>query len=69
MTRVHFFFKAKKKMAAANLDHEYAPIGGIAEFCSLAAKLAFGENSPVIKDKLVSVWPAVSSCCVQTHIL
>jgi len=42
-------------MAAANLDHEYAPIGGIGDFCTLAAKLAFGENSSVIKDKLVSI--------------
>ena len=36
------------------MDHEYAPIGGIADFCALAAKLAFGENSSVIKDKLVN---------------
>jgi aspartate aminotransferase len=45
--------QAEKKMEAAHLDHEYAPIGGNADFSDLAAKLAFGDNSPVIKNKLV----------------
>ncbi len=39
---------------AKNLDKEYAGIGGIAEFCSEAAKLSFGPDSSVIKNGLVS---------------
>lgn len=35
------------------MDKEYAGIVGIPEFCSAAAKLAFSENSVVIKDQLV----------------
>lgn len=35
------------------MDKEYAGIVGIPEFCSAAAKLAFSENSIVIKDQLV----------------
>lgn len=46
--------EAEKKVAAANLDHEYLPIGGNAKFCQAAAELAFGADSPVIKDKVVS---------------
>lgn len=36
------------------MDHEYATIIGIPEFTVEVAKLAFGEDSVVIKDKLVS---------------
>lgn len=35
---------------AARLNKEYAPIGGEAEFCKEAAKLAFGETSSVITE-------------------
>merc|ERR1711963_1130005 len=35
---------------ASRLNKEYAPIGGEAEFCKEAAKLAFGENSNVITE-------------------
>ena len=30
----------------------YAPIGGEGNFCKEAAKLAFGDNSPVVKEGL-----------------
>lgn len=33
-----------------NLDKEYLPIGGLADFCKNAATLALGENSPVTKE-------------------
>lgn len=42
--------KAEQKIMAARLNKEYAPIGGEAEFCKEAAKLAFGENSNVITE-------------------
>ena len=37
-------------MIAAKLNKEYAPIGGESDFCKEAAKLAFGADSPVLKD-------------------
>ena len=45
--------KAEKLIEKDNLDKEYAPISGIPEFCQASAKLAFGDNSKVIKDQLV----------------
>ncbi len=36
------------------MDKEYAGIVGIPDFCSAAARLAFQEDSVVIKDQLVS---------------
>ena len=46
--------EAEKKITAANLDHEYLPIGGNAKFCQAAAELAFGNGSPIVQNKLVS---------------
>jgi len=40
--------KAEQNIIAQKLNKEYAPIGGEPEFCKEAAKLAFGDNSPVI---------------------
>jgi len=45
--------KAEQLIASENLDKEYAPISGLADFCQASAKLAFGDNSPVIKNQLV----------------
>ena len=42
-------------MFESNLDKEYAAIGGSAEYCQDVAKLAFGDDSSVIKNKLVSL--------------
>jgi len=42
--------KAEQNIMAAKLNKEYAPIGGEAEFCKEAAKLAFGETSSVITE-------------------
>ncbi|XP_071092053.1 aspartate aminotransferase, mitochondrial-like [Haliotis cracherodii] len=44
--------KAEQKMLAANLDKEYLPISGLADFCTASAQLAFGDDSPAIKNKL-----------------
>lgn len=41
--------KAEAQIAAKNLDKEYLPIGGLAEFCKASAELALGENSEVLK--------------------
>lgn len=48
-------WQAEQALTSGNLDKEYAPIGGTPEFCLESAKLAFGDNSPVIKDGRVSV--------------
>lgn len=45
--------KAEEKLSELNLDKEYLPISGLPEFRAAAAKLAFGEKSRVIVDKLV----------------
>ena len=37
---------------AAQLNKEYAPIGGEGDFCKESAKLAFGADSAVVKDGL-----------------
>ncbi|KAL9631248.1 MAG: hypothetical protein Q9204_004318 [Flavoplaca sp. TL-2023a] len=36
-----------------NLNHEYLPIAGLAEFTSAAQKLMLGAESPAVKDKRV----------------
>lgn len=45
---------AEEQLAARKLDHEYAPIHGLADFTAAAARLAFGEKSRVITEGLVS---------------
>ena len=45
--------QAERRLAESNVDHEYAPIDGPQNFKDLAAKLAYGADSPVIKNKLV----------------
>lgn len=45
--------KAEQLITKENLDKEYAPISGLPEFCQATAKLAFGDNSSVIKNQLV----------------
>jgi aspartate aminotransferase, mitochondrial len=44
--------QAEKLLAAQNLDKEYAGITGVPDFCEASAKLLFGANSNVIKNKL-----------------
>lgn len=47
-------------MHAAKHDKEYLPITGLAEFTKLAAQLAYGEDSPVIKGGLVAATQSIS---------
>merc|ERR1719262_786294 len=44
--------KAELSIVEQRLNKEYAPIGGEGDFCKEAAKLAFGDNSPVVKEGL-----------------
>ncbi|XP_068620799.1 aspartate aminotransferase, mitochondrial [Battus philenor] len=50
--------KAEEVIYKKALNHEYAPIGGEASYTDAVAKLAFGEDSPVLKGKI--------NCTVQT---
>lgn len=43
-----------------NLDHEYAPIGGSAEFCKLTAELALGSDSPAIAANALATIQTIS---------
>ncbi|RWS25376.1 aspartate aminotransferase-like protein [Leptotrombidium deliense] len=43
--------RAEEMLMQKQLDKEYAPISGNAEFCKASALLAFGDNSPVITEK------------------
>ena len=38
-----------------NLNHEYLPIAGLADFTNAAQKLILGEESPAIKEKRVGL--------------
>jgi len=42
--------QAEQNVVARSLNKEYAPIGGEGDFCKEAAKLAFGDSSPVITE-------------------
>jgi len=42
--------KAEKLIMDRELNKEYAPIGGEGDFCNESAKLAFGNDSSVVKD-------------------
>ncbi|CAL8069109.1 unnamed protein product [Calicophoron daubneyi] len=43
--------EAESRIISRNMDHEYAPISGIPEFCKEAAKLALGEKSKPLEEK------------------
>lgn len=43
--------KAEEMIMSRNLDKEYLPIGGMSDFCSAAARLAFGDESDVIQSE------------------
>lgn len=44
--------QAESNIFNASLNKEYAPIGGEGDFCKESAKLAFGDDSVVVKDGL-----------------
>ncbi len=46
--------QAEKLLAAENLDKEYTLITGVPEFCEASIRLLLGNDSEVIKNKLVS---------------
>ncbi|KAK7498148.1 hypothetical protein BaRGS_00010736 [Batillaria attramentaria] len=52
--------KAEDQILQANMDKEYAGITGVPEFTKAAAELAFGADSPALKNKLNATTQGVS---------
>lgn len=46
--------QAEKLLLDQNLDKEYAGITGVPSFIDAAGRLAYGEDSALLKDKRVS---------------
>lgn len=44
-----------------NLNHEYLPIAGLADFTSAAQKLMLGASSPAIAEKRVGAFKPLNS--------
>jgi len=52
--------KAETQIYEKNMDHEYLPIGGSADFCRLSKELVLGSDSPAIKEKRAVTWQGIS---------
>ncbi len=50
----------ERLLADKSANHEYLPMGGLPEFCTAAAKLAFGSDSAAIKENRVATIQALS---------
>ena len=52
--------KAEKSLFDSQMDKEYLPITGLADFCKASSKLAYGADSPVISKNLVAITQSIS---------
>lgn len=52
--------KAEESIRAKNLDKEYAPISGTADFCKRSIELALGEGSDVVANGLNATVQGIS---------
>ncbi|XP_050536242.1 aspartate aminotransferase, mitochondrial [Daktulosphaira vitifoliae] len=52
--------QAEHNIMKKNLNKEYAPINGIAEFCTESIKLALSDNSPIVKNKCYASVQSIS---------
>ncbi|GAB6025819.1 Aspartate aminotransferase, mitochondrial [Chamberlinius hualienensis] len=52
--------KAEEIIRNQSMDHEYAPISGLPEFCKAAASLALGEDCPQLKEGLNATVQGIS---------
>ncbi|KAJ4431378.1 Aspartate aminotransferase, mitochondrial, partial [Periplaneta americana] len=52
--------KAEERLSKKNLDKEYAPIAGNAEFCNLSINLALGEGNEYTKNGLNATLQGIS---------
>jgi len=54
ITKAYSFLQADERLRQdPNLNHEYLPIAGLAEFTSAAQKLMLGADSPAVKEQRV----------------
>ncbi len=49
-------------VADSNLDHEYLPIDGLAEFTEASARLVLGKDSPAMRENRV-IWLFPGGLC------
>lgn len=64
--------KAEDKIRSKNMDKEYSPIAGNAEFCKNSISLALGNDRDVLENGLTATVQALSgtgSLCVGAHFL
>jgi len=52
--------EAEKRIYESKVDHEYAPIGGLAQFNKLCQELQLGKDSPIIGEKRAVTVQAIS---------
>jgi aspartate aminotransferase, mitochondrial len=52
--------KAEQRLLERQLDKEYAPITGVPAFNKGAVRLAYGTDSPAIKDGRIAVTQSIS---------
>ncbi|KAK7791952.1 hypothetical protein R5R35_002439 [Gryllus longicercus] len=52
--------EAEERLRQKNLDHEYAPIAGTAEFCKLSINLALGDGNEQVKNGLNATLQGIS---------
>ncbi|KAK9510726.1 hypothetical protein O3M35_005457 [Rhynocoris fuscipes] len=52
--------KAEEQLLKEKLDKEYAGIAGISQFCERSAELAFGQDNPILKNKLNATVQSIS---------
>jgi len=52
--------EAEARLLEAELDHEYAPIVGVADFIKVATELAYGKESPILAANRVAAVQALS---------
>jgi len=52
--------EAENRIREKNMDHEYAPIAGVAALCKVSQELALGADAPELKEKRVATIQALS---------
>lgn len=52
--------EAEERLRKKNLDKEYLPISGTADFCKLSIKLALGDDSPIVTNGLNATVQGIS---------
>ncbi|GLH05728.1 Aspartate aminotransferase [Gryllus bimaculatus] len=59
--------EAEERLRQKNLDHEYAPIAGTAEFCKLSINLALGDGNEQVKNGLNATLQGISGLNVKQY--